>query len=103
MGLGVTTALGKEGSKPCLWHSLAISGMPEPHRGGSFGRSVNSIPTKGGRFCPPFTTGTPKFFNLPASLYIQQSKAEEVIRYDLQGCQMIVMNSWNQASTYVAN
>ena len=95
MGLGVTTALGKEGSKPCLWHSLAISGMPEPHRGGgSFGRSVNSIPTKG---------GTPKFFNLPASLYIQQSKAEEVIRYDLQGCQMIVMNSWNQASTYVAN
>ena len=26
------------------------------------------IPTKGGTFCPPFTTGTPKNFHLPASL-----------------------------------
>ena len=37
MGPGVTTALEKEGSKPCLWHSLAISGMPEPRGGGSLG------------------------------------------------------------------
>jgi hypothetical protein len=27
-----------------------------------FGRSVNTMPTKGGRFCTPLTTGTPKFF-----------------------------------------
>ena len=25
-----------------------------------FGKSVNPIPTRGGRFCPPFTTDTPK-------------------------------------------
>ena len=31
-----------------------------------FGRSVDPIPT---RICPPFTTGTPKIFHLPASLY----------------------------------
>ena len=36
-----------------------------------FSRSVNPIPTGGGqegRLCPPITTGTPKFFHLPASL-----------------------------------
>ena len=30
--------------------------------------SVNPIPTKGGRFYPPFTTSTPKIFHLPVSL-----------------------------------
>ena len=70
MGPGVTTALEKEGSKPCLWHSLAVSGMPDTGPQ-IFGRSVNSIPAEGGRFCPPFTTGTPEFFHLPASLYIR--------------------------------
>ena len=33
-----------------------------------FGRSVNPIPTMGGRLCPPFTCGTPNVFHLPASL-----------------------------------
>ena len=33
-----------------------------------FGRPVNSIPTMGGRFCPPFTGGTPNVFHLPAAL-----------------------------------
>ena len=33
-----------------------------------FGRSVNSIPTREDRFCPPFTTGTPQNFHLPTSL-----------------------------------
>ena len=35
-----------------------------------FGRPVNPIPTMGGRFCPPFTSGTPNVFHLPASLLI---------------------------------
>ena len=34
-----------------------------------FGRSVNSIPNKGGRSCPPNNTGTPGFSDLPAALY----------------------------------
>ena len=34
------------------------------------GRSVNPIPTMGGRFCPPFTSGTLNVFHLPASLHI---------------------------------
>ena len=49
--------------------------MPELGGGGRgavvppiFCRSVNSIPTKGSRFYPPFTTGTPNIFHLPASL-----------------------------------
>jgi hypothetical protein len=25
----------------------------------------------GGRFCPPFTSGNPNFFHLPASLHIE--------------------------------
>ena len=33
-----------------------------------FGRPVNPIPTMGGRFFPPFTSGTPNVFHLPASL-----------------------------------
>ena len=33
-----------------------------------FGRPVNPIPTMGDRFCPPFTSGTPNVFHLPASL-----------------------------------
>ena len=33
-----------------------------------FGRPVNPIPIMGGRFCPPFTSGTPNVFHLPASL-----------------------------------
>ena len=36
------------------------------------GKSLNLIPIKlrgGGRFCPSFNTGTPKFFHLPASLH----------------------------------
>ena len=33
-----------------------------------FGRPVNPIPTMGGRFCPPFTGGTPNVFHLPAPL-----------------------------------
>ena len=33
------------------------------------GRSLNPIPTMGGgRFCPPFASGTPNVFYLPASL-----------------------------------
>jgi hypothetical protein len=44
--------------------------IPEP---GGEGRSVNPIPTIGGRFCPPFTTGTHKFFHLPASLNQKRS------------------------------
>ena len=50
--------------------SVRLSVMPEP--GGPGGplarRSVNPIPTMGGRFCPPFTSGTPNVFHLPASL-----------------------------------
>ena len=41
--------------------------MPDPGAP-IFGRSINPIPTRGGRFCPPFPTGSPKFFHLPASL-----------------------------------
>ena len=48
--------------------------MPEPGWGATappiFGRSVNPIPTMGGRFCPPFTRGTPNVFHLPASLHM---------------------------------
>ena len=33
-----------------------------------FDISVNPIPTTGGRFCPPFTSGTSNVFHLPASL-----------------------------------
>ena len=48
--------------------------VPEPGGPGGplappiFGRPVNPIPTMGGRFCPPFTSGTPNVFHLPASL-----------------------------------
>ena len=48
--------------------------VPEPGGPGGpvappiFGRPVNPIPTMGGRFCPPFTSGTPNIFHLPASL-----------------------------------
>ena len=48
--------------------------MPEPGGPGGplpppiFGKPVNPIPTMGGRFCPPFTSGTPNVFHLPASL-----------------------------------
>ena len=41
--------------------------MPEQE---IFCRSVNPIPTKGNRFCLPFTTGTPKMFHLPTSLFL---------------------------------
>ena len=33
-----------------------------------FGRSFNSISTKGGRLCPSISTGTPGFSNLPTAL-----------------------------------
>ena len=33
-----------------------------------FGRSVNSISTKGSRLCPPNNTGTPRFSDLPTAL-----------------------------------
>ena len=54
--------------------------MPEPAGPGGplappiFGRSVNPITTGEGRLSPPITTGTPKFFYLPASLS-HQTKA----------------------------
>jgi hypothetical protein len=35
-----------------------------------FGRSVNPIPTKGGRLCPPNNTGTPGFSDLPTALSV---------------------------------
>jgi hypothetical protein len=35
-----------------------------------FGRPVNPIPTMGGRFWPPFTSGSPNVFHLPASLIL---------------------------------
>ena len=48
-----------------------------------FGRSVNHIPTMGGRVCPPFITDTPRFFHLPASLYdmlyIQKERLPTII------------------------
>ena len=34
----------------------------------NFGRSVNPISTKGGRLCPPYNTGTPKFSDPPTAL-----------------------------------
>ena len=51
-----------------------VAVVPEPGGPGGplappiFGRPVNPIPTMGGRFCPPFTSGTPNVFHLPASL-----------------------------------
>ena len=33
-----------------------------------FGRSVNPISTRGDRLCPPNSTGTPKFSDLPTAL-----------------------------------
>jgi hypothetical protein len=35
-----------------------------------FGRPINPIPTMGGRFYPPFTSGTPNVFHLPAPLIL---------------------------------
>ena len=37
----------------------------------------------GARFCPPFTTGTPKFFHLPASLDISNRQKFELLKTDL--------------------
>jgi hypothetical protein len=34
----------------------------------NFGRSVNSLSTKGGRLCTPTTPGTPGFSDLPTAL-----------------------------------
>ena len=48
-----------------------------------FGRSIYPIPTGGARFCPPFTTGTPKFFHLPASLDISNRQKFELLKTDL--------------------
>ena len=54
--------------------TYSTSVVPEPGGPGGplappiFGSSVNPIPTMGGRFCPPFTSGTPNVFHLPASL-----------------------------------
>ena len=72
MGPGVTTALEKEGSKPCLWHSLAISGMPEPRGEGATGppvfrRSVNSIQTKVGHILPTLYYWHPQILS-PSSI-----------------------------------
>ena len=39
------------------------------------GRWVYPIPIRGDRVCPPFTTGTPKFFHLPASLNSLRSES----------------------------
>ena len=63
-----------------LTHS---AGMPEPGGGAGtgppiFGRSVNPILSRRGRFCPTFTTGTPKFFHLPASLLCSHSQRPRV-------------------------
>ena len=50
--------------------------MPEPGGPGGplappiFGRSVNPIQTGGGQIMPTITTGPPKVFHLPASLYL---------------------------------
>ena len=54
--------------------------MPPPQ---IFGRSVNPTPTRGFRFCPPFTTGTPNFFHLPASLDISYRQKFELLKTDL--------------------
>ena len=45
-----------------------------------FGRSVNPM---GFRFCPPFTTGTPKCFHLPASLLNGDELEENDININL--------------------
>ena len=37
-----------------------------------FGRSFFPIPTMGGKFCPPFTSGTSNVFHLPAPLQYQR-------------------------------
>ena len=44
---------------------LSSLGMPEVP---DFGRSLNPIPTKGDRLCPPNYTGTPGFSYLPTAL-----------------------------------
>ena len=66
MGPGVTTALEKEGSKPCLWHSLAISGMPEPRRGGSlapqfFADQLTLFQPRGADSAHPLLPAPPNF------------------------------------------
>ena len=49
--------------------------MPEPGGlGGATGRSVNPIPTGEGRLSPSITTGTPNFFQLPASMQFTHSR-----------------------------
>ena len=61
----------------CSWTSI---GIPDRNSAGCllnegktertiWFRSVNPIPTMGGRLCRPFTSGTPNVFHLPASLY----------------------------------
>ena len=42
----------------------AVDAMAFP----DFGRSFNAISTIGGRFWPPFTSGTPNVYHLPASI-----------------------------------
>ena len=76
----------------CTWRTMAI-----------FCRSVNPIPNKGGRFYPPFTTGTPKCFTfrydcraigrsenpgVPVSMYIRSGK---MIFFCFQ-----IQNAWHQ-------
>ena len=45
-----------------------------------FGRSVNPISTKGGRFCPPNNTGTPGFSDLPTALHCNKAGKLELWR-----------------------
>ena len=66
--------------RPLAWNKdyIAYSVMPEPGGGAGghclppppiFGGSVIPIPIIGGRFCPPFTTGTPIFFTFRHHCY----------------------------------